>query len=354
MFWFFNYQFAPFSLAMGLLLILFMIETRPKKTAGLALLTLILCVGITLLHPFAIVFFIAYAFVMYLLGRNKYYRNLSAISLVMWLLVTIFSPGIFFSQILQAIVNVTTQEYASSLQATLSNPFVRLPDTYFIAQTISRVLVVFTALAAGLGFLFFLRTKKLRHIDFALLISAGFYSLVGAVLSVMGQRAWFILFMPLSLGVIYFLEHRFGKYLKFIFIVLLVFFAFLPLSGSFNTTQVFFQTKNEDMCTNFALSHYNWNGAGSVLAHFRLITYIESKTASAVRFESDFQFTTNYWNLFPNNVPYSNCIVYTSGLAQSAYAHNYSIADLWWKQEFNRAYDSGSSYILIDSDPLQS
>jgi hypothetical protein len=351
-YWFFNYQYAPFSLAMGLLFTLFMIETRPVKTVGLTLISMVLCTGIAIIHPFAVVFFIAYALVMYLLGRNKYYRNLFSVVLVIWLAVTIFSKGIFFNQVLQAIVYVTTQEYASSLQATLSLPLFNLPGIYFTAQTFSRTLIIATGLIAALGLILLLRKKRLRQIDLALLISASFYSLVGIVMDVMGQRAWFILLMPLSLGAIYFLEYKFGKHIKTFLVILLILFAFIPLSASFNT-QVFFQTKKEEVTTDFAIAHYNWFGSGSVLTHFRLLTYIESKTAGTVQFGSEFQFTKDYWTTFPQNIPTYNCIIYTSGLAQRAYAYNYSIDDLWQNQKYNRAYDTGQSYILVDSIPLQ-
>jgi hypothetical protein len=351
-YWFFNYQYAPFSLAMGLLFVLFMIETRPIKAVGRTILTLLICVGITVIHPFAIVFFISYALIRYLLGRTKYYLKLFAINLVIWLSVTLFSTGIFFDQILQAIVSITTQEYASSIQATLSNPFIKLPDLYFTAQTFSRSLVLVTGLVAAVGFVFILLKKRFREIDFALLISAGFYSLAGAVVYVLGQRAWFILFMPLSLGAVYFLEHKLGKYLKPLFVILLILFTFVPLSYTYNTTQVFFQTKNENFLSDFAITNYSWEGSGSVLAHFRLITYLESKTGGTVQFGSEYQFTNTYYRVFPQNIPTFNCIIYTAGLAQSTSARNYSMEGLWQGQKYNRVYDSGPlSYILVDSKP---
>jgi hypothetical protein len=356
-YWYFNYQFAPFSLAMGLLFTLFVIETRPVKTAGFALLTLLLCIGTTLVHPFAALFFVSYALVMYILGKDRYHRNLFATSLVIWLTVTLFSSGVFFNQILQAIIRVVSQEYASSLvQDVLSTQLMKLPDLYFITQAFSRGLVIVTFLIAGTGFVFLLRKRRIRYVDLALLLSASFYSVVGAVLSVLGSRAWFIVFIPLSLGVISFLEHRFGKYLKMVFIFLLLSFAFVPLNSSFNTTQIFFQTRNENVCTDFAIGHYNWAGSGSVLAHFRVITYLEAKTAGTVAFGSEFQFETTgvVFHVFPQNIPDHNCIISTLGLEKSAYYYNYSLSDLWQNQKYNRAYDSGPSYILVDSTPLPS
>lgn len=353
-YWFFNYQYAPFSLAMGLLFTLLIVEVRPVKTVSLTLLTLILYAGLALVHAFAPVFFIAYALVMYFLGRNKYYRNLFAVSLVIWLLITVFSSGLFFDRVLQTLIVMASKEYASLVSATLSTPFLNLPNLYFISQAFSRGIVFFAGGMASLGLILFLWKKRLRHIDFALLISAAFYSVSGLIVYALGQRAWFILVMPLSLGVIYFLEHRFGKYFKPIFICLLVLFAFIPLSSSFNISQVFFQPRNEDLCANFALAHYNWNGSGSVLAHFRLITYIEAKSAGTVPFASEFQFTDEYWKLFPQNVPFQDLIIYTSGLERSCYTANYSMEKLWQEEKYNRAYDAGSSsYILADSAPLQ-
>lgn len=353
-YWFFNYQYAPFSLAMGILFTLFIIEVRPVKTVSLTLLTLILYAGLVLVHAFAPVFFIAYSLIMYILGRNKYYRNLFAVSLVIWLLITVFSSGLFFDQVLHTIIIMASKEYESLLSATLSTPFINLPSLYFISQAFSRGIVFLAGGIAGLGFVLFLRKKRLRQIDFALLISAGFYSISGLIVYALGQRAWFILVMPLSLGVIYFLEHRFGKYFKPIFICMLVLFAFIPLSSSFNTSQVFFQPRNEDLCANFALAHYDWQGSGSAMAHFRIITYIEAKSAGTIPFASEFQFTDEYWKLFPQSVPFQDLIIYTSGLERSCYTYNYSMEKLWQEEKYNRAYDAGpSSYILADSIPLQ-
>jgi hypothetical protein len=345
---FFNYQYAPFSLAMALLFTLFMIETRSHKTGSMALLTLILCIGISIIHPFAVIFFIAYVFVMYLLGREKYYLRLFGITLVTWLLVTMFSSGIFFNQLLQAVTALTSQEYISSFQAALSNPIANLPAISPISQIFSRGTIIITATITGIGFILFLVKRRLRRMDLALAISAIIYSLVGAILPVLGQRAWFILLMPLSLGTVYFLEKGFGRYLKYLFIAFLVLFTFVPLSSSFNNTQVFFLTRNERVCTDFAVLNYDWSGLGSVLAHFRLVTYLEARTGGTIQFGSEFQFTNTSWSTFPENIPSFNCIIYTSGLAQSTVAYNYTISDLWQKQNYNKLYDSGQSYILIN------
>ena len=343
MYWFLNYQFAPFSLAMVLLFTLFMLETRifKTRTRELTLATMILFTSITFVHPFAGVLFIAYTFMMYLISRSRNYLQLFVLTLVVYLVVSIFFTRSFFPDVVKQLTIIHSGQYAKIVERTFSTRIAPAPAIDTIAQMFSRAIVLSTGIVVSLGFLFLLLRKKLRQVDLAIFFSATFYAAAGAFLPILSQRGWFILLMPMSLGATYFSKSRFKKHLKSLFLVLMILFPLIPLTESFSDTQIFFQTKNEYQCANFMVDYHNWTRSSSILSHFRLMNYLKTRTASGAFFKHDLN------KDFPENIVNYDCIVYTVGLGKNFLLHNYSMVELYKNSSYNSIFDSGSSHVLV-------
>lgn len=342
MYWFLNYQFAPFSLAMGLLFVLFTIETSGFKGRNATLLTSIIFMGVTLTHPFAAVLFIAYALVMYVLSRSAHYLRLLLLTVIVYLLVTISLTPAFFAFAIRQVASIYSSEYQTTIARTFSGRLAPSPVIDAVAESFSRAIVLSTGAVAVLGFLLLFWRRKLRTLDLAIFISAGAYALAGVVLPVLGIRAWFALFIPISLGVTYFATGKYGKYLKCFFLIALVLVPFIPLTDSFTDTQVFFQTKSEYNCANFAVNDYNWTKQSSFLSSYRVMTYLSTRTAA-----SGTHFGTDLTPDFPGSAGNYDCIMYTIGLGTNLLPYNYSLSSLFQKEKYNIIFDAGSCYVAV-------
>ena len=84
MFYFLNYQDVPFSLAFGLLFLLFMLETR-QKSFNVILTMLVLFTGISFTHLIVSVFFVLYLLIRCMLNRSKQYGRLFLLTLIIYL-----------------------------------------------------------------------------------------------------------------------------------------------------------------------------------------------------------------------------------------------------------------------------
>jgi len=192
------------------------------------------------------------------------------------------------------------------------------------------------------GFIILLIKRKMRDLDKAIFLTGGVYSAFGIIFSTLGSRAIPIVFIPISLGVPYLLESRFRPYIKSLFLVLLILFTFIPLHTSFYDSQVMFQTKEAYYAENFTIDHYNWTRPALILAHYRVITYLQAKHPSALYFESDFS------PAFPRLKEYDS-IVYTVGLGKNLLRYNYTTERMLREEILNVVYNNGFSYLAIRS-----
>lgn len=104
-----------------------------------------------------------------------------------------------------------------------------------------------------------------------------------------------------------------------------------------------FQTKEDYQTENFLIDHYNWTNPAFILAHYRVITYLQTKQPSVAYFEDDV-----YSPLFPRLKEY-DCIVYTVGLGKNLLRYNYTTERILHDEKLNVVYNNGFSYIAIKS-----
>jgi hypothetical protein len=331
-----NYQFAPFSLAFALLLLLFMLESRPRSS-GLIVTVLFLFLGITLMHAFVPIFFVLYLLIQYIVSRNQQYGKLCLFTSIIYLLVEFaMAPIGFASSILTAMTRAS--EYS---QAITIKPASTVPVDA-IAQMFSRTLTVVFGVICLAGFIALLVKRKMRRSDGALLACGIIYSGLGVVLYTLGSRAIPLAFIPISLGASYLFESRFRPYLICLFLVLLTLVAFIPLHTSFADSPITFQTKEAHTTADFMIDKYDWNAYSTILAHVSEQWYILPQIEGNAVIYSDF--SSGFQNL---SIETYDSIIYSVGLAKSLQKNGFSEENTSRQilGAFNVVYNSGFSYI---------
>ena len=343
MHYYFNYQFAPFSLATGLLLILFMLEICAPRKSEAVIVTLIIFTGITLMHAFVCVFFILYTLMMYIIRRRQKFLRLLILELIIYFLVLTFLTQPFFVQGVRSLMAFSS-EYGTIVGYTFLGRATPQPPIDAIASVFSRAVTIGTAIIMGIGFILVLIKRELRHTDYAILLSGSAYTLTGSLFPILGSRTLFMIAMPASLGASYLLRTKLKKYFKFIFLILLVLFTFVTISRSHYDYVVMFQTREAYQCENFMIDNYNWTKYSRILSHSEVRSYIITKTGGNAIFESDF--SPYFSNM---SIETYDSVVFTVGLGKSFLRANYSLEAIFNEIE-NKSdivYNSGFSFIAI-------
>ena len=331
-----NYQFAPFSLAFALLLLLFMLGSRPWSS-GLLVTVLVLFLGITLMHAFVPIFFILYLLIQYIVSRNQRYGKLCLLTSIIYVAVEFaMAPIGFASSILSTMTRAS--EYS---QAITIKPASIVPVDA-IAQMFSRAVPVVFGVICLAGFIALLVKRKMRRLDGALLACGIIYSSLGVVLYTLGSRAIPLAFIPISLGASYLFESRFRPYLTCLFLVLLTLVAFIPLHTSFADSPITFQTKEAHTTADFMIDKYDWNTHSTILAHVSDWAYIFPQIEGNAVIYTDF--SSGFQNL---SIETYDSIIYSVGLAKSLQKNSFSEENTSRQilGAFNVVYNSGFSYI---------
>jgi hypothetical protein len=334
---FLNYQFVPFSLAFGLLLLLFMLESR-QPSSGVIIAMLVLFVGITLTHAFVPIFFVLYLLIRSVLTRNRQYGKLFLLTLIIYLTVefALASTG-FASSVLNMMASAPE---AYSQIATIRTPASVPIDA--IARALSGIVEIAFGIACLAGFILSLVERKMRSLDKAIFLTGLIYSSVGAMLYTLGSRAIPIAFIPISLGAVYLFENRFRPYVASFFLVLLMLFAFIPLHASFQNSPIIFQTKEAYITANFIIEKYPWNLTSIVLSDVGAAWYIYPQIQGHTEIDNAFS-----ERFLTSNITTYDCIIYSVGLENTLQSSNVSVEETSQRilDRFNVIYNSGLSYV---------
>jgi len=344
MFYFLNYQYAPFSLAFALLLVSIMLDTTRVEARGKMVASLVLFAGMSLTHTFVPLFFLLYALVMYILSRKTEHLRLFLLTAIIYFLVQISEASLTFQANIQTLLHAGS-EYASLAEQVLTPASASIDR---IAQTISRPLVIATVAVAGLSFVYVLARKRgllSRPLDKSVFISGVLYSILGAFVQLLGSRAIPLAFIPVLFGVAYLYESKLKIPLIAFFSISLVLFISLPIHGSFYDSQTMYQTQEAYQAENFMVNAFNWTHGGFILAHTRVVTYLAARQPSSATYESD------YSRLFPRFQDYDS-ILYTIGLGKNMLMYNTTIENLLQQGHVNLVYNNGFSLMTIKSSNL--
>jgi hypothetical protein len=334
--YFLNYQSVPFSLALGLLFLLFMLETQKKNAASIATLVL-LYASILITHLFVPLFFVLYSVMRSLLDKNiqdrSFYRNFSVFALVSYFAVQITIAKFNFAQL---VINITKEPttysgiISQSLATQTTNPI------NIIAQFFSRAVTIAAVGMCIVGLFLLLIKREMGVVDKAIFLAGLLYPALGTVLNTIGFRAIAMVFIPISLGAAFLFKSKFKRYIAGLFLVVLVLFLFVPLHLSFNS-EIQFQTRETYLADNFFIDHYNWQKPGFVIADFRTTTYLESKLNSFVFISNGLQAGGKL-----------DAMLYTPQYIGSNFGNYSSMESLSQGKTLDLLYNDGFSYVLIN------
>lgn len=337
MFYFLNYQCVPFSLALGLLFILFMLETR-QKSLSVIVTMLVLFTSISITHAFIPLFFVLYLLIQRIVNRSKQYESLFLLTLTIYFVVQITQAQLSFAHNITLLITSPT-EYSRIVEATLAPASVPID---VIAQMFSRTVTITSFTICFASFIFLSIKRKIRDLDKAIFLTGIIYSGFGVMFFTLGSRAIPIAFIPISLGASYLLESKFRSYVNCLFLILLSLFAFVPLHTSFIDSPIMFQTKEAYTTANFMIEKYDWNAYSTVLSHVGGSSYIFPQI------EGNYIGETDYSPHFSSsNIETYDCIVYSAGLAKNLLRNNVSTQQIL--DRFNVIYHSRFSYIAEKS-----
>jgi hypothetical protein len=337
MFYFMNYQAVPFSLAFGLLFLLFMLETQ-KKSSSVIITVLVLFVSISITHAFVPLFFVLYLLMRSIVSRSKQYLNLFILTFIIYFLVQFTLARFSFPSIIISIMTLPT-EYSGMISSILTPVSVA---TDVVAQAFSRAVTIAFAMICFAGFVLMVIKRKMRETDKAIFLTGSLYSGLGVVLYTLGARALALVFIPISMGILYVYQSRFRPYLKCFILILLVLVVFIPIHTSFGWSYIAFQTKEAQTKANFMIEKYDWNRYSIILSHVSDQSYIVPQVEGNFIFYNDFS-----PHFQSQSIETYDTIIYSVGLAKSFETNKFSEENISREilDRFNVIYDSGISYI---------
>ncbi len=344
MFYFLNFQAVPFSFALALLFALFMLETR-KKTTSVIVTILILFFCISIAHSFVALFFILYLLFRSFVSRSKLYAEICLVATNIFV-ITQFSLSSYWIGLNIANLFRLPTEYSSIVSATLTATSAVPTPVDTLSQTLSRASTVIIILICLIGFVFLLIKRKLRALDASIFLGGLAYTVLGVALSALGSRAICILFIPISLGAMYFLGTKLKPYIIALFLVVILLFVAVPIHTSFTSYPITFQTKDNLTTSNFMIEKYNWNPFSTVIAdsgmRWYMLPQIQGKAEIDTNLQPRFALTniTNY-----------DSIIYSIGLANTLQSNGISLQNTTQNimHSYSLVYNSGQSFIAVKS-----
>jgi hypothetical protein len=341
MFSFLNYQFAPFSLAFAILLLMFNLETTHRgKFSSISMVLMFL--GICIMHELVPAFLVLYFLIQSIVKKSAYYRNLFILFLFIYLVYQITFVTYSFRIILSQLINLPSDysAYGSIISSRLLPAKVPID---ILAQQFSRGLTILIGLICVLGFILLIKKRKLRPLDVGIFLTGIIYSGAGFVLNTVGYRTFPLIFLPVSLGALYLFDGKLRPYLKVVFLIMLISVVFIPIHNSFTTYPILFQTKADQTASNFLIEKYNWISPTTVLIDSSAGGYIfpQVNASAQIVFESSTQFNSNVTNY--------DCVFYTIGLGMYFVGNNISLSQN--TNGFNIIYDSDYNYIIQKTHP---
>lgn len=344
MFYFLNYQAVPFSLALALLFAIFMLETR-KKTTPVIVTILILFFCLSIAHSFVALFYILYLLFRSLVSRSKLYAEICLVATNIFVITQFSLSSYWIGLNITNLFRLPT-EYSSIVSATLTATSTVPTPIDTLSQTLSRASTIIILLMCLIGFVVLLIKRKLRAVDGAIFLAGLAYTVLGLALSSLGSRAISILFIPLSLGAMYFLGTKLRPYIIALFLIVLLLFVAIPIHTSFTSYPITFQTKDNLTTSNFMIEKYNWTPFSTVIAdsgmRWYMLPQIQGKAEIDTNLQPRFSLTniTNY-----------DSIIYSIGLGNTLQSNGISLENNSQSimHSYSLVYNSGQSYIAIKS-----
>jgi hypothetical protein len=359
LFTFLNFQWAPQTLALVYFAILIYISTfmlsRPVKIAW-NFIFILLFIPFLFTHAFFPVIFLFYFGILTLKKRQLFPILLIVSSCyIIWTIYhTVYHFELYLRTFEQSIRGLGL-EYANSVSRSLGTPSDLLDQIISVANRIT-VPLVWGVAAVGMLILFLKR--KINYVWISLGVVGFFYLGLGVFYSILGLRAAQIVFIPLTVGFMFFIT-KWKKLTIALLVIILVLSVFGPMRTAYNDTQ--FQTDEEACGCNFlatnlsknpmpmvAISQVNWG--------FFTNKYMLQKNTSridfAIRpgtpgFSDTFQTPVNPYN---STLKRNEYVFYNANFGKEMLEYEWTTEQLnTMLGEFkinNKIYDSGTTFVI--------
>jgi len=311
---------------------------------------ILLFIPLVFAHAFLPVIFLLFFSILTI--KRRYLLQILLVITSFYLIVTIYYTSVHFhlyaETFLQSIRGFGG-EYISRVSVSFEEPSGLIDN---IISFSNRVLIPMIWIIASIGTLILFLKKKINY----LLISLGFagfiYLCVGVFYSVLGLRATQMLFIPLTVGFMFFIS-KWKKPTTAIVVIILILAVFGPMRTAYNHTQ--FQTDEEanacdflankiknETITKVGIGQVNWGYFTSKYKYFNNTRLSEF----AIRPGS-----SGFLDIFNDSLDRADYVFYNSNLAKEIIVYLMTKEDTIKKLESitannNKIYNSGTTIIL--------
>lgn len=236
MFTFLIFQWAPQSLAIAYFFLLLFITTRliPRSNEyKWKAIFLIVFTSLVFTHAFTPVIFLLFFAI--LSFKKRYLLNLVLISTSIYVIFTSFYIDFYlrvYVDVVYQFLNDFGKEWGTVVTRSTGDPGGSINSIISVLNRI-RVPLVWIVSIIGTAILFLKR--KIRYVFIALGLAGGIYLAIGLFYSILGWRAIQILFIPVTIGYMFF-DKKWKKPSMIIIIFILFISVFGPMRLSYNQT----------------------------------------------------------------------------------------------------------------------
>ncbi len=359
MFSFLNYQWVPQTLALVYLFLLLFISTfvfleSPKIHWKFTFIFILIFISLLFTHAFIPVIFLSFFGILTLKKRN--FRDIFIIIFSIYIVYTIYYAYLYFPLYIETFSSAL-KEIGTEYTTTLSQSVKGSVD--ILSQIISfanRITIPMVWMIGVLGFVVLFFKRKIDFVFISLGVAGGIYLAVGLAFSVLGLRAAQILFIPITIGFMFFVS-KWKKPTIAIVVVVLVLSVFGPMRMAYNQTQ--FQTDGEVSGCNFfidktikspvqntiIIDQMDWGYFSNKYEYFRNISKVDSKLFTYPVRPGESGFSDHFFNDSKNSN--SLYMLYNSNLGKEIYLSGFSKEEISSRIIVNnKVYDCGSTFII--------
>jgi hypothetical protein len=264
-YYFLNYQFVPQTLGLVFVMILLQRDFSAPSPRS-SIITLILVLGLALVHAFVGVFYVIYLAVMGV--RNRAYLRKALLAGTTLVTVNVFFTAVTLAPLaaylfksLALLVGLSEYSLRASVTAQLTSPF----------QEMSRMSVLIAGLVGMVGLLGLLKRRQLTARDIAIAISVAIWMLLGVAIPVIGLRGLQLAAIVAALGAGYMPRLLTGRRLRiFVLVFLAVSSVFIVLHANYEP--YLYQPQNDTSAALFLSSKISYTSEGRSVQVFSPFT----------------------------------------------------------------------------------
>lgn len=346
-----NYQWVPQTLAFIFFLLL--LYTSSKNKFEYQLLSIILFTALVFTHLFIpaifLVFFGIYSF------KVKESRNIFLLMACVYTATIIYHATFYPPVIVEAFrdsVYGVGGDYATTMSQSFNDP---VGITSQILSAINRVRVPLTWMILALGCLFLWIKKKMNYSAIALGLSGGIYFGIGLFYPVLGTRSLQVLFIPLVLGLGFFLS-KWKKPTLILITILLV----LSLSGPMREAHdaYMFQIEEEEHACNFLATtippdesiQVTMSGlnSGYFLMKLRYSDEINNQTSYVLTLVPR---NSEFYDYFNTSIEKNTIVMYNPNLGKELISYGLTTKEVKIRQDnlirYNKVFASGKTVVVV-------